>query len=220
MPFERSSLHAASDGDETYQLDVVVSLFAIMLVVLVALAASALSGGETRLAYRPHDRATTAYTLRSIEVPYSYRRNWILSDNRLIEIDNAAVAGALIEAFERGASGFSAGPVDAPIDAEVELGDAAGTYRLALTLPAEPRVGGVISRIVSIDDDDALANWASEPGGVVVIVTPGGLAGIARVSQSLDQSRRPHSLDFARRNQLVLTRNSGNFAYDGILRAY
>ena len=210
----------AVQSDETYQLDVVVSLFAIMLVILIALAAAASVADSTiRVQYETAEPGEDRFMLASIQTPYSFAGLWAADGDGLYEIDRGAVIDALSSQSPDAPPGMSGPGADAWIDSFPD--DPLG-WRLRLNLYDRPAAGWLRAREIGWDDTAALDAWAAEEGGIVLFVWKSGHGRLPLLSKLLRRSMRPHRLvpltdDAATLN---IDYNRANFAYDKVLRPY
>jgi len=209
-----------ADTDETYQLDVVVSLFAIMLVVLIALAAAASVADSTiRVQYETAEPGGDRFMLASIQTPYSFAGLWAADGDGVFEIDRAAVIDGLAGQSPGAPPGMSGPGADAWIDSFPD--DPLG-WRLRINVHDRPAAGWIRAREIAWDDTEALTAWAGEEGAIVLFVWKSGHPHLPLLSRLLRGSMRPHRLvpltdDTATLN-IDYTR--ANFAYDKVLRPY
>lgn len=217
---EREWRPYTGEGDDTYQLDVVVSLFAIMLVILVALAAAS-SAADSRvlITYRTADSGDDRFVPASIQTPYAFNEVWAADADGLFEIDRGAVVSAMRDQAPGAPAGITGEGADADL---LTFPDDPLGWRLRLNLHDRPAAGWLRARDIGWDDTAALQEWAAEDGGVVVFVWLSGHERLPLLSQLLRTTMRPHRLypfsdDVA---TLVIEYNRANFAYDKVLRAY
>jgi hypothetical protein len=91
MPESRESL---SGDEELYQVDVIVAMFAIMLVLLLVSEAAVNNAPNDKSlhTYKPRDPETASFVLRSIQSPYIHRDIWLLRNDRLVRLDLPAIS--------------------------------------------------------------------------------------------------------------------------------
>lgn len=209
------------DTDETYQVDVVVSLFAILLVLLVVLAsATAVLEGNGRLQYRTAEEEGDQFSLASIQSPISVRQSWVADGDWLFRVDLTAVALAL-----------AAEPVSGRTEIEdsiVQIGspqvesDAPGSWRLDLSFLPGPPEGKFIAEAIRIESDDDYAAWAARSEPVFLYVGPAARNALPMIELGLRLSHRAFSIrhTFEDRAPIRLSRIRGNFEHEKILRMY
>lgn len=207
--------------DETYQVDVVVSLFAILLVLLVVLAsATAVLEGDGRLDYRTADEAGEQFSLSSIQSPITVRQSWIADGDWLFRIDLTAVAQAIAEHPMSGRTEIE--------DATVRVGsphigsDAPGSWRLDLSfLPGAPE-GKFVAEAIRIESVDDYAAWAKQGRPVFLYVGPGARSALPVIEAGFRSSHRAFRIrhTFENRAPIRLSRIRGNFEHEKILRMY
>jgi len=212
-----------TQGGDSYQVDVVVSLFAIMLVVLITLtAATAVSENEVTTEYRVQDPPTARIALRSIQVPYRLRELWVLgADGFLGRLDRAAS----LAAFDRMPAPGTAARTTIGQATDLDLatdGAELGSFQMAWRF-ADPRdAAPIIAERVDWRDDAALAAWAARPGGVVIFARRDAHDALPRVDQALRAGGRGHDILVLRRalSKMVYQRYRSNFSGETVLRAH
>lgn len=216
----RSERPAEDAGDDTYQLDVVVSLFAILLVILVALAA-ARSAAESRVlvTWEAAAEGEPRFMPRSIQTPYGFHEVWGADAAGLFEIDRRAAVRAMADQSPDAPAGHSGPGADIFLDTFPD--DPLG-WRLRVNLHDRAAAGWIKARSIAWDDEAALAAWSAEERPVVVVVWASGHAHLPLLSRLLRRDMRPHriepftddvalvSIDYAR----------ANFAHAKVLRPY
>ncbi len=210
----------AREEDAMYQLDVVVSLFAIMLVILVALA-SAASVAETRytVEYETAEPEAPPFVLSSIQTPYRFFEIWAADGEGLFRIDRAAVVRELAKEPAGRAPGISGPGADAWMES---FPDSPLEWRFRLNLHDRPETGWLQARHIAWDDEAALDDWATEEAGAVIFVWESARGRLPALSARLRTAMRPHRIvpftsDTA---TLTITYARSNFAYDKVLRPY
>lgn len=206
--------------DEMYQLDAVVSLFAMVLLILIT---TALAAGIGVVDYRNRTTAPEApmFRLTSIDAPFPRLETWMLQKGQLLRLDYDAAARLLLE--DRG---LSRGATD-PISGLDLLFDASpgtvGAYdRIEVILPSGPlEAGGVIKEALPVEDEEALATWAGDANPARLIAWPPERAHIAPVMNAADQMGRPVTLTLqSGRGKFVARRNAASFSFRNVLRVY
>lgn len=209
-----------AQNDDTYQLDVVVSLFAVMLVILVALAAAASVADTTiRIDYETAEPGEDRFVLASIQTPYEFAALWAADGEGLFEIDRGAVIAGLEGQSSEAPPGMSGPGADAWVDAYPD--DPLG-WRLRVNLYDRPAAAWLRGREIAWDDAEALAAWGAEEGGIVLFVWASAHEHLPALSRVLRQSMRPHRLHVFSDDVATLNidYNRANFAYDKVLRPY
>lgn len=209
-----------SDTDDSYQVDAVVSLFAVLLVMLIVLAAAiAATEGTSRLDYQILDPDGDEMALRSIEVPYKNVSIWVLGGTKIARIDLAAIAKA------RAATGGQGPSIQRMGDLRVDFTSRAetlGTWRLALYGFGPSSQSEALTDWIDISDQDALSLWAAGEGRVLVYVTVAGRLALPTINASLRVGRRPFRLSLLSEidSPIIYARRSEGFAYEKTFRAY
>lgn len=215
--------HESGDhGRDSYQIDVVVSLFAVMLVVLVVLtAATAVSENDTDTRYRVQDPPVAPVALRSIQVPYRLRQHWVLGpDGFLGRIDR----GKVIAAFEDIRLGDNAATT---IGRETDLSmildkTELGSFQMKWRFANPDDAAGILAERLDWRDEAALAEWASRAGGVVVFAHRAAHLALPTVDAALRNGGRGHDFVMLRNplSYMVFARYRSNFSGTAILRAH
>lgn len=211
---------AQIDGDDSYQIDAVVSLFAVLLVVLVVLSAvSAIEDGEAPLDYRIEEPDQESFVLKSIRAPYLFRAPWIVSETELLAIDLQAIAEKLETDVSPNVPGFSDGTAKVLFAADA---DVVGEWRISLIFNSDRPEASFIKERIALSDDDAVTRWASRPGEALIYVWKSGWTHLPRLSDLLRETARPHAFALLQepRGKIALSRGHRNFAHEKILRAY
>lgn len=196
-----TSRHAA--GDDSYQVDVIVALFAILIVLLVSLAAGTASDNSDAVTnYRPTDAETAPTTLRALQVPYRLRELWLVdADGLMRRIDSVALARAVRE----GSTGFDFQSIENGIDAQIDLMESElGSYRVSIDVLDPEAAGWLIDRTVDPTDSEALVAWAAEPSSALLFVDFDAHRSLGLISTALD--------DGLRNGLLVQLRNGNRYA--------
>lgn len=211
----------ATEADDSYQLDAVVSLFAILLVILVTTAA-ATAIGSTRFDYSSDDPETAAVQPASLAAPFPRLETWLLRDEGLIRIDYDA-ATALLSA-ETAAETLSATDRVSGTDVFLTLAEDIGAFEaFKLNLPIDPITapGGIIAGVISPDDDAALAEWARRRTPVRIAVFVSGRPHLAGLVAAAERAGRPATVHFLEGNTLYQERKTReSFGFRGVLRSY
>jgi hypothetical protein len=220
MPSDDQVRRRAIEQDEMYQLDVVVSVFAIMLVILVALAAAgATAEGQSRLHYRPVEAGENVFMLRSVQVPYSDREIWAAGKDTLFRIDLAEIVKGLAQVRLVKPLAFSRDGADISLE---EVPDGLAAWRLSILISDRDSAKWLKRRTISFADDDTLAAWAAERSSVIVFVWRDGYPRLSRLSELLRAQLRPYTLVLLadETSSITISYRRANFAYDKILRVY
>lgn len=176
-------------GDDSYQVDAIVALFAILIVLLLTLvAATASDDSDAVTNYRPNDADTAPTILRALQVPYRLREFWILdADGLMRRIDNVALARAVRE----GGSGFSFQSIKNGLDADIDLmASEFGSYRVRIDVLDHEAAGWLIDRTFDPADAEALSAWAAEPSSAVLFVHFDARRSLGLISVALEDGRR------------------------------
>lgn len=209
-----------TEADESYQVDAIVSLFAIMLVLLLAMVtATSSSTNDERTAYLPQDPVGEIMSLRSLQVPYRLRELWILQDNGLMmHINTTAIA----EQFEGVAPGPGPERTLDGVDFSFEPHQTQpGSYRMKIAIWDTDLAGWATLGIVDTRDPEALTAWAGSSQSTLVFVTNQAKALIAPVAQALQTGKRRGRLFVPRSDTryVTLVRAADRFSLEGIYRA-
>ena len=178
-----------ASGDDSYQVDAIVALFAILIVLLLTLvAATASDDSDADTNYRPIDAETAPTTLRALQVPYRLREFWILdADGLLRRIDSVALARAVRE----GGSGFSFQSAKNGLDVDIDLlASELGSFRVRIDVFDPEAAAWLIDRTVNPADEEALVAWASEPSAAVLFVDFDARPILGPISVALEDGRR------------------------------
>lgn len=211
-----------TDADDSYQLDAVVSLFAMILVILVTTAAAS-AIGTTRFVYRSEDTPTAPVQPESLAAPFPRLETWILRRGALMRLDYDAAARLLAAGIDRSSMGAT-DPVTridlALIPSPTEPG-AFETFEVVLPPDPIPAPGGVISVIVDPEDADAVAAWARDASPVRLHVFRSGVADLPGISAAAEAAGRPVTVVFMIGDQKFSERRtSESFTFRGVLRSY
>lgn len=223
MTRQRPPRRRSRDGaDDSYQLDAIVALFAMVLVILVTTAAA--SGiGTTLFTYRSVDAPQAAIQPASLAAPFPRLETWILRRGELLRLDYDAAAALLAEAGPRvpiGATDPVSGIDLSFLPSEAEIG---AFDRFEVLLPADPlpAAGGVIAQIVPPTDAAALGIWATGDRPARVAVFASGVVHLPAVTAAAEAEGRPVSVQFLTGNVKFSERKtSATFSFRGVLRAY
>jgi len=206
--------------DDSYQIDAVVSLFAVLLVMLLTLtAATAASTNDVKTNYRPTDSAAPELTLKSLQVPYRLRQLWLLEeDGRLRHVDLAAISRRLEYDPAGGRQEFTIDGVD--ILFETVSGEP-GSYRVGVKIWDPKLAAWAIKQDIDLLDANALTQWAGENAASVVVLTTDDLTHAGAVSAALAAGTRSGSLFIPRRAQIYasVVRRAASFSAQGVFRA-
>lgn len=221
-PVEEGGPRARRAGtqDEMYQLDAVVSLFAMVLLILITTAVAA-GIGVVDIRNRTAAPEAPAFRMASIDAPFPRLETWMLHEGQLLRLDYDVAARLLLEG-----EGLSRGATD-PVSGVDLLFEASpgvvGAYdRIEVILPAGPlEAGGVIDEALEVQDAEALSAWADRPDPARVIAWPPERARIAPVIGAADASGRPVTLTLqSGKGKFAARRNAESFSFRGILRVY
>ena len=178
-----------ASGDDSYQVDAIMALFAILVVLLFTLVAATASDDSDAITnYRPIDAETAPTILRALQVPYRLREFWILDDDGLMHrIDSVALARAVRE----GGTGFNFQSSENGIDVEMDLMPSElGSYRMRVDV-FDPEMGQwLIDRTIDPEDAEALTAWASDPSSAVLFVDFDSRLRLGPISTALEDGRR------------------------------
>ena len=203
-----------------YQLDAIVSLFAMVLLILITTAMAAAIG---IVDYRNRTAAPEApvFRLASIDAPFPRLETWMLQEGQLLRLDYDAAARLLLE--DRGLSRGATDPVSG-VDLlfEASPGTVGAYDRIEVILPSGPlEPGGVIKEALAVEDDEALARWAGQTNPARLIAWPPERRHIAPVMGVADRMGRPVTLTLqSGRGKFAARRNAASFTFRSILRVY
>ncbi|MEM8827274.1 MAG: hypothetical protein AAGD40_10205 [Pseudomonadota bacterium] len=199
-------------------MDVVVCLFAIMLVVLIALtAATAVSESVSDLEYQTAEPEADAFMLRSIQAPYRNRDLWIVGADDMIRIDKTAISRRAADLPPR--PNLAVRGPGAVVDIE-RLGGT--SWKMSITLTDRAEADWLIAERIELTDQTALEAWAAEQTPVVVALLKDGHGQAAPLSDLMRGTLKPHEIFVYTMDnpQIIASYHRGNFAHERILRVY
>ena len=218
-PRPREDLQA----DGFYQLDAVVSLFAVLLLVLL-FAAAVPGSGETRLDYATRDPEGPAFRLSSLASPYPRLETWVLGAETLVGLDYDAAARLLATAsggLDRGVSDPASG-IDVSID--VAPGEPGSYDRLSFVIPASVRAGGIAAAVHDPRVDAERRDWAADVQAPVrLVVRPGGrrhLPALAEAAASSGIAWQTSLVPGGPSAPIASHRRAGSFSRRRVMRVY
>lgn len=85
-----------NDDNDIYQVDTVVSLFVILLIIYVLITSSFNGKSEVARPYKPTDKETTEFNLKSYNPVYVYRDIFILRDGQLIKLNLQGISDRML----------------------------------------------------------------------------------------------------------------------------
>ena len=149
--------HAEAGVDGSYQVDVMVTLFAVLLVVLVlTLTATSVSEGERSLwDYRVPDEKSEPFGLRTAAAPYRFRSVWIFREGEALMLDTAALADVVA------AAGPTQNFIPAPPGVDVKIVQTAESwndYVMTLRIYERPVDSPLVSQTIPLADVEALVD--------------------------------------------------------------
>mgnify|MGYP003700850339 CR=1 FL=1 len=204
--------------DDSYQVDAVISLFAIMLVILLTLtAAAARSDNDTPSDYRRAERAETPFILRSIQAPFLTRTYWRADAAGLARIDLAAVVDRLEPAGEPSAS-LAAPGLDITFDRNaVEPGG----FRLSLLFHDPGAAAWAFAEPIDWDERERLAAWARDRRSAFLFVAPSAAVRLPALDAATRRGAKPFGLALlpSETAPIVLNRSGAGAVHASILRA-
>lgn len=213
---------AEPEADDSYQLDAVVSLFAMILVILVTTAAAS-AIGTTRFSYRSEDPPTAPVQPESLAAPFPRLETWILREGALMRLDYDAAARLL-------AAGVGRTPIAATDPAtgiDLTLVPAAGelgafeVFEVLLPAAPLPAPGGVIAEILDPSDPERVAAWAKGTTPARINVFASGVAALPALAAAAEAAGRPLTVEFLTGNQkFAERRTAASFGFRGVLRSY
>ena len=210
------------EADDSYQLDAVVSLFAMILVILVTTAA-ATAVGTTEFRYRSVEAPTAPVQPESLAAPFPRLETWILRHGALMRLDYDAAARLLAAADARDPMGAT--DPETGIDLTLSPGPLeAGAFEIfEVVLPADPvaEARGVIAEIVDTADPDRVADWARAVQPARINVFASGVGDLPALAAAAEQAGRPVTVVFLTGNRKFSERRtSASFGFRGVLRSY
>ena len=210
----------SEDVDESYQVDAVVSLFAIMLIVLLTLVvATATATNVTVTEYRIAEEKTEDVKLRSLFIPYRVRQYWTLtSDGELLRVDTAERIGRLPEASRGAALSETIDGVDIEFEA-----DPVSPGGFVLRFDIFDRAAGdwAVADALSVNDAAALAAWAAVDAGTVLFVANDARDWLPVVSEAASGGARTVRFRIPREGSryFSIVRSRSAFRMENIYRA-
>lgn len=211
------------EDDGTYQVDLILTLFAVLLVLLLVFVTElARSGSQyTGLEYRTQEGADRPFMLSSLDVTYRAKRLWILKGGRAGEIDLPSLARLYANA---------AGPRfqeivdDTAITIEPDDEGSLDGFFVQLVFPREVRQSKVIRRVVEIDSSTFIPTLLEgDPASpTLVYVWPEEIARAAALEAAFRGERRALELFFLTSGSTAFTlrRMRTLFEFEHVLRTY
>ena len=219
-PQSRQYRRRAGAADDTYQLDVIVSLFAIMLVILVALtSARGVLDASSHLEYRTEAPSESVFMQRSIQIPYGAREIWVVGAQQMFRLDRTEI----VRRVQNSRIGTNLSVRDDTVFVRISaLSSTEPTWTLSVHLGEGNAANWIRSELIELKDSEALQEFASRRTRVLLVVRPNGVESLGELSSHLRRTRRPHI--FVPRSEMdtpiTLSYRRRSFAYDKILRAY
>jgi len=207
--------------DESYQVDAVVALFAILLVIMIVLAAATQSQkGETNLVYAPEEKETEPFLLESIQTPYRFRDIWLLDATALYRFDLEAIAARLLTQTGDALNPLSEDGLS--VVAQFDINAAPSSYQLTISRKGVLTQGSLIDRIVDHNDADALRLWASEGSQLLVFISRDAWPLLPLLTQELRDANTPFRVVplVSKDANIEISRSRFNFEQDKIMRNY
>ena len=207
--------------DESYQVDAVVALVAILLVIMIVLAAATMfQDGETYLVYAPEEEETEPFLLESIQTPYRFREIWFLDETALYRFDQKAIAARLLTQ-----AGDALNPLledGLSIAAQFDVNSPPSSYQLTISRTGILTQGALIDQIVDHSDTDALQLWESKGSQLLVFVARDAWPLLPLLTQELRASERPFRVVPLVSNDanIEISRSRFNFEQNKIMRNY
>lgn len=208
--------------DDSYQLDAVVSLFAMILVILVTTAA-ATTTGTTLFQYRTQEAETAPIQPASLGAPFPRLESWIVRRGQVLRVDYDAVARLLADAPQR----VPLGATDPVTGIDLAFGpdpEAVGGFTFFdMILPNGPvvKTGGVIAQVIDPDDPAAQQAWAAGKRPARLLVFASGVAHLPVLISAAETAGRPVTVRFLEGNAKFSERKTrDSFAFRGVLRSY
>jgi hypothetical protein len=210
---------SAPSTSDAYQVDVVVALFAILLILLLTGVARIKSepARDSRIEYRPSDVPTAPFQLRSLAPTYPYQAIWVAKEGELIRLDLRAVA-------ERYLAGSAAEHWEwlPPVDLSVApAGDEPGSYRLNVAFSGDgfpPELAA--TRVALTDPDAAAAAVTAAAAGALIYAWDEDLAGLQPLLARLRAEGFCHRLIPVERERVLIERNSAHLLAHKVLRCF
>ncbi|SMX29480.1 hypothetical protein TRP8649_03616 [Pelagimonas phthalicica] len=206
-------------ADESYQLDAVVALFAMILVILVVMAASS-SIGPTFFSYKSKEPKTDPIAVSSLAAPFPRLDTWLLRDGVLLQLDYDAAARLL--STTQTAHLAATDPVSgADITLIPDRESLGGFEAFEILLPDTDRIetGGVFSQ--KLDAQTELQTWAEETAPARVIIFGAAASFLPELMDVAEKLGRPLTVNFVTgNNKMTERRTRQSFSFQGVLRAY
>ncbi|MGP6086005.1 hypothetical protein [Antarctobacter jejuensis] len=221
MTQRRSPPRSETDADDSYQLDAVVSLFAMMLVILVTTAA-ATAIGTTRFDYTSSDPETAPIQPASLAAPFPRLETWLLRAEGLIRIDYDAATALLAAAPVSDALGATdpATGIDLFLTPSPDIG-AFTEFRLNLPEVPITENGGLIAQVIAPDDGAAITAWAQQETPARIAAFVSGRPYLPALVAAAEEAGRPVTVIFREGNRLYEERKiRESFGFRGVLRSY
>lgn len=215
---ERRPLSAFTS--DAYQVDVMFALFAILLILLLISVAQVKTTPpvESQSSYRPVERQTTPFQLRSMAPTYPYRTIWIVKDDQIVQLDMLALArryrsGGVLQYREwLPPMDITIGPVRDVID----------NFRLDLAFSGAGIPDEVVKRSFPLSNPATVARAMSDTGkGALLYVWEQQLAALQPVLEIVRNDGLCHKVVLnPARYTVSIMRDYSDFVAEKVLRCY
>jgi hypothetical protein len=207
-------------SSDAYQVDVVVALFSVLLILLLTSLAYVKSEPQrlSQTDYRPLDRRTSTFQLRSMAPIYPYRDVWIAREGMLIAVNLAGLSKHYMDSDSLRLEEWIP-PVDltiAPASSHID------SFHLKLAFSKGAIPGLMISEQVPISDADAALETLSRGRrGVLIYVWSDQGEGLAPILARLRHQGICYKLVLdPRRDTVAVDRDYALFSEEAVLRCY
>lgn len=200
---------------DAYQVDVVVALFAVLLILLLTAAVPLRTepSQDSRQQYRPQDSPGAPMLLRALAPTYPYRSIWIVRNGQLTELDLVSVARVYLEGLPD--------LTPAVLTVTPDPGGTLDGFVLRLQLADTDLPAALTARRLRVDDPAAAGVLAGVGAGLLLYVWPGELARLQPLLAQLREREVCHQLALEVPDETVkLARIHQRFAGEQVLRCY
>ena len=211
-----------SGDEEMYQVDLILAMFAILLILLVASEAALNQAPEEKslFTYRPKDVQTKYFILKSLQSPYTYRKLWIMKSNKINELNLKEIAELYLASKtidysdtikdERGMA-----------DVEFKARDGLTSYYFKLRYVTEELPAKLIKRTIYLKNPDkGFTGEIFKDSLIYVWYDQRKL--LPWLRKKLTPKSVPHSIYLLGKDQkyISINRNPSIFSLEKVLRAY
>lgn len=210
-----------AEANDAYQVDAVVALFAILLVILLTTAASLTKtpSPDSATTYKPHDRKTENFVLKTVATAYPYRSIWVIKDQYFRQIDFVALADHY---YKHSTTPEYAAHVDKGSIKINPFGSYNDNFDIQIGLTGALLPDEFTKRKIPIEQTELIyQELSTAPSGSILFAWKEQLTAIYPVLSRLEETGICHKLIISPRKQMIiLSRKYQDFASESIMRCY